>query len=467
MLYLCLSLPQLPLEARQPPPDDLIAVVEHEGSSRFLIACSESCRAAGVRPGLAATTALALQPGLRLLERSHREEATALESLATWAEQFSSWVCFDAARLLLWIEIGSGLRYFGGIDEVRARVEQGLSQLGYLGYAGVAPTLEAAALLSQLDCAPVIRHHAQLLQALEPLPFSAMALDDEVAEALGSLGLRTVGDVLKLPRDGLNRRFQASLVQYLDRLTGRRRDPRKPFQAPATYRRRFELLGSVESTQGLLFPLNRMFEELQGFLVARDTAVQEIHLDLCHDGHEPTCLAIRTSRPMRDAIRLRALVRERLERVTLERAAEEIVLRVERFQPLGDTQLDLLDSSRQKDDGWEDLLDKLRARLGDGAVRQLGLKDDHRPERAWCLVDSKSPASLESLPEERPMWLLTPRPIRALPPAMGRPERIEAGWWDGKDEQRDYYTVEAPDSARWWVYREPGRDAWFLHGLWA
>jgi len=466
MLYLCLSLPQLPLEARQLPPDELVAVVEHQGASRWLVTCSEAAQATGLRPGMAATAAMALQPTLRLLDRSAAEEAAALESLATWAGQFSSWVCYDTDRQLLWIEIGSGLRYFGGAAEIHRRVEQGLAQLGYLGFIGIAPTLEAAALLSRLDAAPMVQHQAQLLRSLEPLPIGGMSIDQDEMEALAGLGLHTVGDALKLPRDGLNRRFQASLVLYLDRLTGRRRDPRKPFLAPATYRRRIELLGSVENTQGLLFPLNRMFEELQGYLIMRDTAVQDVHLDLRHDGHPPTQLMIRTSRPMRDSARLRALVRERLERVTLDRPVEEIILRVECFQPLGNTQLDLLDSTRQKDDGWGDLLDKLRARLGDGAVRQLGLKDDHRPERAWCVLDAKESSLSERLPE-RPMWLVSPRPIRYLPATLGKPERIEAGWWDGDDQRRDYHIVKAQDGTRLWVYREADTERWYVHGLWA
>src|ERR1700757_3685193 len=141
MLTLCLFLPQLPLEARQPAPDDLVAVVEHQGASRFLIACSEACHVVGLRPGMSATAATTLKPSLRLLERSLRDEHAALESVATWAEQFSSWVCFDADRHLIWIEIGSGLRYFGGVDEIRVRIEQGLVQLGYQGYVGIAPTL--------------------------------------------------------------------------------------------------------------------------------------------------------------------------------------------------------------------------------------------------------------------------------------------------------------------------------------
>jgi protein ImuB len=45
------------------------------------------------------------------------------------------------------------------------------------------------------------------------------------------------------------------------------------------------------------------------------------------------------------------------------------------------------------------------------------------------------------------------------------PERIESGWWDAADVQRDYYVARDGQGACWWIFRAPGaRPAWFLHG---
>jgi protein ImuB len=464
MLYLCVSLPQLPLESRQPPSEDPVAVSDRHRSRRWLIACNEACRAAGIHPGMDATTALALYPALKLIERSASHEREALKSLAAWAEQFSHWTCFDTERLQLWIEIKSSLRYFGGVDEIRSRVEHGLAQLGHVGFVGIAPTLEAAALLSRVDEGPVVLKENDLVRSLEPLSIEALEICDETAEILGSLGLRTVGEVLTLPRASAGRRFGPELANYLDRLIGQQPDPRKPYRAPAQYRRRFELLGSIETTEGLLFPLRRMFVELEGYLIARDAAVPEVQIELCHDDVEPTRLEVRTTRPMRDAVRLFALVRERLERTALEHPVEEIVLRAERTEPLGDTQLELIDGGQRKTQGWDELVDRMRARLGDSAVRQLGLQDQHLPEQAWCTV-AGADAVAAPLPE-RPLWLLDPRPIRVLPKRLGKPERIEGGWWADEDQRRDYHTVTAEDGSQLWLYRDADKEDWYLHGLW-
>ena len=66
----------------------------------------------------------------------------------------------------------------------------------------------------------------------------------------------------------------------------------------------------------------------------------------------------------------------------------------------------------------------------------------------------------------RPYWLLpNPKPI-PLPRLLGPPERIECGWWEGRQESRDYHLAEDLSGRKLWVYREPGDPQWRLHGLW-
>lgn len=183
-------------------------------------------------------------------------------------------------------------------------------------------------------------------------------------------------------------------------------------------------------------------------------------------GAEPTRLQVRASRPLRDGLRLFALVRERLERTTLPQPVEAITVAADQFVPLGDTQLELIEGGQRTDRDWEDLLDTLRARMGDIAVRKLGLQDQHLPEKAWCTVEGKERLPDGTLPD-RLLWLLEPRQVTLSPQRMGMPERIEAGWWDGEDQRRDYFTAESRDGAKLWLYRDAATGGWYLHGLWA
>jgi protein ImuB len=77
----------------------------------------------------------------------------------------------------------------------------------------------------------------------------------------------------------------------------------------------------------------------------------------------------------------------------------------------------------------------------------------------------------------RPLWLLDePRALGdafAAKPWVLRdgPERIESGWWDGRDCRRDYFVAESARGEIVWIYRDHryGTDdgEWFMHGLFA
>jgi protein ImuB len=72
----------------------------------------------------------------------------------------------------------------------------------------------------------------------------------------------------------------------------------------------------------------------------------------------------------------------------------------------------------------------------------------------------------------RPLWLLRiPEPLpcalQSLQLLEG-PERIETGWWDGRDVARDYYIARDAAGAELWVFRERlPPHGWFLHGMFA
>jgi protein ImuB len=395
------------------------------------------------------------------------QEKHALKALASWAGQFSSCVCLDAERWLLWLEIGSSLRYFGGLNVLLEKVTGGLNALALTATIGVAPTREAAALLARRAQAPPVVQLEHLQQAIAALPLNDLALLPAAIAGLQASGIARVGELLALPRDALARRWGLQMTDYLQRLLGERADPRKPYRAPQTYHRRFDFMEPVQTVEGLLFPLRRILYELQGYLRGRDAALQALDVALRHHDHADTVLTLRTTDPQRDALRLFALLREKLERTQLPGAVMQIKLSVERFVALRDTQLHLWDETERHDASWSDLLDKLRARLGDQAVRRLGLRDDHRPEKAWCVESGAAAADLPPAFPDRPLWLLQPRPIERLPKLLGTPERIEAGWWNDEDSSRDYYIAQTAEGSRWWLYREAATARWFLQGIWA
>src|SRR5258706_408051 len=172
--------------------------------------------------------------------------------------------------------------------------------------------------------------------------------------------------------------------------------------------------------------------------------------------------------PSRDAARLAALLRERLGASTLEQPVESLELHAADFTPLGPRSGGLFGDPAREEEDWARLLERLRIRLGGEAVCGLATQPDHRPEHAWRRVEPGEwdPCEFRQ-PGARPLWLLEqPRRLAESEfTLLAGLERIECGWWDGDEAQRDYFIARLANDAAGWIYREDG--AWTLHGLFA
>jgi protein ImuB len=151
------------------------------------------------------------------------------------------------------------------------------------------------------------------------------------------------------------------------------------------------------------------------------------------------------------------LARGRLEQVQVEAPVRGFRLRAEDLPSFVPQFQELFDDRPQQSLPWEQLRERLRARLGDDAVHGLGFQADHRPECAWqASADHQPCAGLPTV--QRPGWLLT-EPLAVHEGStrilMG-PERIESGWWDGADVRRDYYLIETRAGQQGWAYRTVG-----------
>ncbi|MEA3176684.1 MAG: protein ImuB [Gammaproteobacteria bacterium] len=468
MLWVSLHLPHLAMELRQPQQPGPLAVTDGAGARRTVIACNTTAREAGIHIGMDAPSSLMREPELRMFDRSKADERRAILALACWAHQFTSDVCLDVARWMLWQEIGSSLRYFNSLSTVHAQIKTGIERLGYTASLGIAPTLEAPSLLTKHPDVRPILNKSEIRRTVGALPLAGLDIGPKVVDQLNTTGLRTIDELLDIPSESLARRFGEELPHYLQRLLGERADVRRRHRAPAIYRRRFDFMEGVESVDGLLFPLRRILQEFAGYLRGRDVAIQHLAVELLHREGAETVLRLVTSAPQRDAAHLFALLREKLERTPIPDPVMAIQLNAGEFVEPRITQADFFDDPHRENDNWSALLDKLRARLGADAIRRLGLSDDHRPENAWCVLSDGTGTRIEAPFPDRPLWFLSePQQINNLPQLLGTPERIEAGWWTGQDSSRDYYLARTDEGAHWWLFREAGTNRWYLQGLWA
>jgi protein ImuB len=234
-----------------------------------------------------------------------------------------------------------------------------------------------------------------------------------------------------------------------------------------------EFDSDVQQAAALLFPLQRLCWELQGWLRAADRALQSCTLRFEHRGLPDTELVLRCSLPSREATQWLALARERFERLALPAPVRALRLQAHEFTAPAIGQADFFVPDARHAQLLHQVLDRLQARLGAHAALRLQVTPDYRPEHAWRSAPHPAPAAHSADTSDiratpRPCWLLrTPRALSAPPLLVAGPERIESGWWDHGDVARDYYLARAGDGTRQWVYQDLRSGAWYLHGLWA
>ena len=406
----------------------------------------------------------------------------ALHSLAVRAQRFTPRVSLAPPDAVL-LEVRSSLHLFGGVDGLRRAVAGECAALGQPAILAFAPSASAALAGTRAGQAFTVLEAGQLAGALAALPLAALRWPPQQIERLTRIGVHTVGAALRLPRAGFAQRFGAAQLAALDQLTGRAADPRERFEAPLRFRRRRELPCESDSHALLAATLHSLLEELSRFLSARQCGVLALECRLWHRQAAPSGCVLRFSAPLADAARLAALLEERLHALTLPEPVRACELRAGWPVP----------QPMQTGGLWQpgergglaaapgvELIERLRARLGPEALETLTLVADRRPEAARR-AGPPAPAS-DAGPQaapcavHRPLWLLpAPRLLRqrgGLPRwrgalrLEGEPERIETGWWDGREVARDYYTARDGHGRRLWLFRErTPPHHWFLHGV--
>lgn len=496
-----------------------LALSARDGAREIVVAVSPAAAAQGVRVGRSVAAARAFCAGLEVRPHDPAADRRALEALAQALGRYTPDVALDPPHGLL-LEIGRTSARFGG-EEATLRAALDLcAAAGFTASAGVAGGAAAARVLARaaaLAARPgvgnrglVLRADGDAARALSPLPWSALAPDADAAAACVALGLRTVGDVLRLPRAALPARFGQPFSDALAAALGERAEPVARYLPPPGFAERLELWRPVEDSGPLLFAATRLFAAAEAALDARESGAAEARLRFELVGAPPYDVVLRPTAPAAAAATFVRLLQHRLERAAPPAPVEAITLALPpaAWAPLRavarmlfDTSAELgasaefgaspeFGASAEDADAAADLRDRLATRLGRERVLRATLVDDHRPERAFAVLahgepDPPAPAApARPAAGSRPLELrYPPAPADVVADADGAPtllrdedegdaplrvvrgpERVAAGWWDGADADRAYFEVETSRGLRLWLFRDLAHGGFFRHG---
>ena len=412
--------------------------------------------------------------------------ADALTALGWWALQWTPKVA-RVDRVLL-LELSASERLWAGRAAMLRRILESKKPLEAVNYAQGATSLIAMARLQGPETDP------------DELPLTALTAAQPHLDTLEKIGCTRWGQLRALPRAGVARRFGAPLLQALDQAYGQGPDLYPWLVLPDVFEAALELPHQVETAPALLFGARRLFNQLQLWLQLRQLGVLALRLRWVMDARRDTAghgeLVLRSAEPAADMTHLQRLLGEQLARLTLAAPVLALSLRTLDTQKLREQNTSFLHDEQASGESWNQMVERLQARLGAAQVLQMRACAEHVPERmqAWePALDAtqliaeqahgKRLAGNNDLKSEAlyPTWLLAAplrlvlrdgRPqYRGAVSLLAGPQRLEVPGWAGHEGVlRDYFLARSEQAGLLWIYRERlgvARALWYLHGLFA
>ena len=419
-------------------------------------------------------------------------------------------VLLDEAVLM---DVTGSLRLFGGLARLMALLNRQLTGFFELNRlpAQVKLAQGATSLIALGRLRAINPATGTSVGRVADLPMHTLSAARPHLGVLERIGCRTWDDLLRLPREGVARRFGAALLEALDRARGAVPDNYKWLALPEQFDEKIELDALVIHAPALMMGAERLLVNLQAWLLGRQSGLSALkliwHLDKRRDVPPTGELEIRTANPAQDMRHVARLVSEHLAQQQLPAPVHSLTLQSLVTEKLSDSAAatgSLLMEACQQGGGAIELIERLSARLGEANVLAWQPLADHRPEQMqrWASARSVIPYAIESVaacagidwagdkkhikrrpktgPTDLllnrtealyPTWLL-PEPIHLAtfgnsPVYQGKlqrlagPQRLEATGWLMKSSEankppaiRDYFIYRNQQGALLWVYSE-------------
>ena len=183
-----------------------------------------------------------------------------LESLASRAQRFTPRVSLAPPDDLL-LEVKGSLGLFGGAERLCTLLATEFAPHGCVAIA-LAPTPLAALTAARARVPLCLLDTACLVGQISALPLGALRWPEDILQRLARMGVRTIGQALRLPRAGFARRFGAGQLAMLDRLIGRRADPQPAFQPLERFRDSRDFGHELEYCGGIVAAIAPLLESL-------------------------------------------------------------------------------------------------------------------------------------------------------------------------------------------------------------
>jgi len=489
----CVDVPALPLQmllgcnpswAEHP-----AAVVAEDKPQALVLWINAAARRAGILPGSRYAAALSLSPMLRAGVVSAAEITRVVDDIAACLRKFSPRI--EIARDepgVFWADVSGLERIQPSLASWTRDVRAALRAAGWHATVVAGFTrFGTYAVAKAMRGARVFDDDSAERTAACDVSLDRLAIPANARDGLLKLGIRTVGDCLGLPAQGLRERFGVEIHRLHALASGDAWAPLQPSPEVEPVRRVLWLDDAEADFERLLFLFKRLSHPLLTALAARGAALVALDMRLQlasrNAGDEARAEQIRPAAPTLDPVQILELVRLRFEarppsagvvRVELEaHGAHATPEQIRLFRE--QTKRDLAAGNRA--------LARLRAELGEDAIVRAVLREGHMPEAMfrWERLDALAvprpkdmaqrtlvrrlrakPAEITARPSHAADWMLANVTEEAVAEQRG-PYLVSGGWW-AREVHRAYYFLWTRQGELLWAYFDHKRRRWYLQG---
>lgn len=448
----CLLVPDLPLAAllRAHPEwtGRPLAVASAPGPRAELVSVSGEARARGVRRGHGVAHARALCSDLCVRALSPALECAAREALLDAALSCSPRAALRppvsgpfASEAAVVLDASGITALFHSEEGFAASLGERARRLGLPAHVAIAGSrsvahVAARRLSPSAEGCTCIVPPGDEARFLAPLPIDLLDPDDALAQTLDRFGVRTLGDLLALPRRALATRLGPGVLALVDLARGHCREPPLPAAADPRLVEAIDLEHPVDRLEPLRFVLQGLLSRLLARLALRHLGCGDLtlRLDLAGGGRDARRVGL--AAPTNDLRVLIRLLHQALEARLPEAPIEAVRLETRGEPPRGD-QLDLFRPAGPAPVALSQVLAELASLCGEARVGAPEVADTHHPDALTLgSFDPRGPSEMPFHASE-PGRALALRVLRPPVPAEvrqrgGRPEQIRSAVANGR-----------------------------------
>ena len=328
----------------------------------------------------------------------------------------------------------------------------------------------------------VILNYDLMIKKIKSIHVDLILNAYKISNSLEGLGIKTIGQILKIPKKKIRRRFNNRLLDDLDLIFSKNVVSRlNTVKKSVPVEEKKDFINPVTEKEHLLHELKKILKSLCKNINEQHLGTRRVNLFITTENKKKLSyeISVDLSQGTSSFLNIFFLIKEKFNYIKIEEPVTSIKVIFQGIQYIEEKTDDLIIEKKKYSLSIIELIAVLSSKLKQSSIISFNNQINYAPE----LKFKKSFFSGKTYPNntitttdpdtQDVIWIydspLLLKKKYEMPLYKGElkiclgPERIETNWWTKYPLRRDYYIAETKNNEKLWVYRTPEKK-WYLHG---